>query len=93
MTIDEYRRLRVKKGRVVYAHCGNCMDSKPAEVPPDLWARLEGVMDLTTGVMTVGCARCEMPIVSAMLPPDLVKDIKSQGCLGCNTKGGDNGGH
>jgi len=75
MTVEEYRKLRTRRTQIMYAHCGNCLKDKPDGLPPSEWKDLEAIMDLKTGVITVGCVRCEMPIVDAVLDPELVKEL------------------
>jgi hypothetical protein len=63
---EEYCELRDRETGVMYAHCANCLSDPPEGLPPAVWSDLEVVMDMEKGVLTVGCARCKLPIISAV---------------------------
>jgi hypothetical protein len=84
--VDYYRTLRVSSTGIVYVHCRNCFGDKPEEVSFSEWMDLEGIIDLQTGVLTIGCKRCKLPIVSAMMPSDVVEHIADCGCELCQPK-------
>ena len=83
MTVEEYRRLRIRRDKLMYAHCKGCFKDRPQGLPPSEWSDLEAFMDLKEGVLVVGCARCELPIVTGVLHPELVKELTGMGCQQC----------
>jgi hypothetical protein len=85
LTETHWRELRTNLGKVpiVYTHCKSCLDSMPEGESPDSWSRITAFIDLDTGILTVGCKRCEMPIVSALPDPALVTHLKMSGCPMC----------
>jgi hypothetical protein len=72
-----------RTGNVQYAHCRHCIADLPEGESPESYSSLEAVMDLDTGVITIGCKRHQLPIISAMLPSDLVKHMNGCGCAHC----------
>ena len=79
----KYRALKARKSKVVAAHCRHCFDSRPKDISTRDWARLEGYIDLRTGALVVGCKRCNLHIVTAMLDSSIVKHLDGCGCERC----------
>ena len=78
----EWLELKKKKN-IMYAHCRTCLADIPEGESPYSYSDLEGIIDLETGVITLGCKRHNIPIVSAMMPTDVVKHIAGCGCDQC----------
>lgn len=83
LTNEQYWNLLDRKESVMYTHCRNCIGDMPAGVRPMDWMSLEGIIDLKSGVLTIGCKRCRLPIVSGILHPYLVEHINGCGCEAC----------
>lgn len=81
-SIEEYRWLREKKG-IMFAHCFTCMPRKPEEISPEQWSQLEVIIDTKSGLIIVGCGRCQMPIISAILDIKAAEAIEKLGCQRC----------
>jgi hypothetical protein len=78
-----YRKLKTKKSKIVFGHCRTCIDDMPIGVAPKDWARLEVIIDLETGLLVVGCRRCNLHVVTAMVDSRLVKHMNKCGCEQC----------
>lgn len=83
MTDEEWLELKERKGDIQYAHCRQCVTNLPGGESPQSYGSLEAIMDLKTGVITLGCKRHNIPVVSAMLPRDLVQHLVDCGCEQC----------
>lgn len=80
LTDKDWRDIRSNpKIPIIYTHCRHCMTSLPKGESPESWSRLTGIINLHTGVLTIGCMRCELPILSALVHPGLV-DHLNEGC-------------
>lgn len=82
---EEYIKLKETKKNIIFAHCANCIKDMGIESSPEKWSHLEAIIDLKTGILTLGCARCNLPIICAMLPNDLVKHLDDCGCEICKS--------
>ncbi len=78
-----YRALKARKSKIVYGHCRTCIEDMPYGVAPKDWARLEVIIDLQTGMLVVGCRRCNLHIATAMMDSAIVKHINDCGCERC----------
>jgi len=83
MTDEKWLELKKRKEGIQYAHCKQCISNLPEGESPDSYSNLEAIMDLKTGVITLGCKRHNLPIVSAMLPGDLAQHLIDCGCEQC----------
>ena len=81
--IREYRTLRNRKMDLVFCHCRACMSSKPEDMSMADWSRLEAFIDMKTGLLTVGCRRCELPVVSASVDLEVLQSLIGCGCETC----------
>jgi hypothetical protein len=84
MTKNEYIKLKERKTDLIYCHCRTCIDDMPVGMSPLDWSRLEAIIDLTTGLMTLGCARCELPIVQTIVHPELLVTLGAEPCEACS---------
>jgi len=84
---EQYTILRDRKSEIMYIHCRNCIEDMPKGDSASSWARLEAIVDLKTGFLTLGCKRCEIPVVCAMMPNDIVTHMDSCGCELCRIQG------
>ena len=91
LTDDEWRNTRANpQVPLIYTHCRHCISSVPDGESPESWSRLTAFINLETGVLTVGCMRCELPIVSAIVNPALVAHLnKGCACEHCRERGKD----
>lgn len=87
MRKEEYIKLKERKSEIMYAHCRNCIEDMSDDRTPENWAELEAIIDLKTGVLTLGCKRCNLPIVCAMMPNDITNHIVECGCELCRMEG------
>ena len=84
LTDKQWRDIRSNpEVPIIYTHCRHCLASMPEGESPDSWSRLTAFINLSTGILTVGCKRCELPIVSALPDPALVTHLSMQGCAAC----------
>ena len=88
MPDHEWRKLKKRTKDIQYAHCKHCVANLPEGESPQSYSSLEAIMDLKTGVITLGCKRHNLPIVSAMLPKDLVMHLTDCGCEQCRNPSG-----
>jgi hypothetical protein len=78
-----YHALIARKSKIVYGHCRTCIDEMPIGTAPKEWARLEAIIDLETGLLVVGCRRCNLHVVSAMVDSSLIGHLDNCGCERC----------
>lgn len=78
-----YRALKARESKIVYGHCRTCIDDMPIGTAPKDWARLEVIIDLQTGMLVVGCKRCNLHIATAMMDSSIIKHIDECGCEQC----------
>jgi len=85
--LEETGYIKLKKSKnIIYAHCRNCIHDMEPGYNPAKWADLEAIIDLKTGILTLGCRRCNLPILCAMVPSDMVKHVDHCGCEMCKTE-------
>lgn len=82
----KYRELRERKKDIIFAHCRNCYPDMPDDYNPAAWSNLEAIIDLRTGFLTIGCKRCKLPIVTAMMPSDIINHMNGCGCELCRSR-------
>jgi hypothetical protein len=87
MRNEDYIKLKERKSEIMYAHCRNCLEDMSGDHNPATWSNLEAIIDLKTGVLTLGCKRCNLPIVCAMMPNDIIKHMGNCGCELCRKEG------
>jgi hypothetical protein len=84
--VKRYRELKIKnRDSIIYGHCRNCISDKPEDVSASEWSSLEAFIELKTGMLVVGCARCNMPVVSGLVTQDFLESLAELG--GCEICG------